>query len=96
MDIEKIKELDTFEKRYNYDFTKYIEEKEVKGKSKVTGSTYSYKLKYLSWSYVQKIAMILDPNFKWEPVKNEETKTNIQQAFAILEGAWSGTGDRGK
>ena len=71
MNIEEIKKLETFEDRYNYDVSKYIEIKKVEGTSKKTGKKYSYELKYLSWAYAHKLGMLIDPNFKWIPIKNE-------------------------
>ena len=61
--------LDTFEKRYNYNVTSMIEEKEIKGTRK-DGTDYSFTLNYISWSHAQKIAKTLDPNFKWILIKN--------------------------
>lgn len=71
MNVEEIKKLKTFEDRYNYDVSKYIEVKKVEGTSKKTGKKYSYELKYLSWAYAHKLGMIIDPSFKWIPIKNE-------------------------
>ena len=65
IDIEKLK---TFEDRYNYDVSDYIEVKKVEGKRK-DGSKYSFSLNYLSWAYAQRIAKTFDPSFKWLPVK---------------------------
>ncbi len=71
MNIAEIKKLETFEDRYNYDVSKYIEIKKVEGTSKKTGKKYSYELKYLSWAYAHKLGMLIDPNFKWILLKNE-------------------------
>ena len=67
--------LKSFEDRYNYDVSDYIEKKTVKGKRK-NGTEYSFTLSYLSWAYAQKIAKIFDPNFRWLPVKNESGSLN--------------------
>ena len=67
--------LKSFEDRYNYDVSDYIENKTVKGKRK-NGTEYSFTLSYLSWAYAQKIAKIFDPNFRWLPVKNESGSLN--------------------
>ena len=56
-EILNIENLKTFEDRYNYDVSKYIEEKKIIGKRK-DGTEYSFTLSYLSWAYAQKIAKI--------------------------------------
>ena len=58
-DVLNIENLKTFEDRYNYDVSDYIEEKTVKGERN-DGSKFSFTLKYLSWAYAQKIAKIFD------------------------------------
>ena len=84
MNIEEIKNLKTFEERYNYDVSKYIEIKKVEGVSKKTGRQFSYELKYLSWAYAQKIARIVDPKFKWIPVPDENGNLN-RNGFVLIE-----------
>ena len=64
--------LDTFEKRYNFNVSDFIEQKKVEGKSKKTGKEYSYTLDYISWAYAQKMAMTHDPDFDWIPVENNK------------------------
>jgi len=84
MNIEEIKNLKTFEERYNYDVSKYIEIKKVEGVSKKTGRQFSYELKYLSWAYAQKIARIVDPKFKWIAVPDENGNLN-RNGFVLIE-----------
>lgn len=84
MNIEEIKNLKTFEERYNYDVSKYIEIKKVEGVSKKTGRQFSYELKYLSWAYAQKIARIVDPKFKWIAVPDENENLN-RNGFVLIE-----------
>ena len=82
-DVLNIENLKTFEDRYNYDVSAYIEEKKIIGKRK-DGSEYSFTLSYLSWAYAQKIAKIFDPNFKWFPVK-AENGTLIHDGMVLIE-----------
>ena len=69
-------ELDTFEKRYNFNITDFIEQKKVEGESKKTGKKYSYVLDYISWAYAQKLAMSHDPDFDWFPIETEKGSLN--------------------
>ena len=80
IDIEKLK---TFEDRYNYDVSDYIEVKKVEGKRK-DGSKYSFSLNYLSWAYAQRIAKTFDPSFKWLPVKNNDDSL-IHNGMVLIE-----------
>ncbi len=82
-EILNIENLKTFEDRYNYDVSKYIEEKKIIGKRK-DGTEYSFTLSYLSWAYEQKIAKIFDPNFKWFPVKTE-TGSLVHDGMVLIE-----------
>ena len=82
-EILNIENLKTFEDRYNYDVSKYIEEKKIIGKRK-DGTEYSFTLSYLSWAYAQKIAKIFDPNFKWFPVKTE-TGSLVHDGMVLIE-----------
>ena len=82
-EILNIENLKTFEDRYNYDVSKYIEEKKIIGKRK-DGTEYSFTLSYLSWAYAQKIAKTFDPNFKWFPVKTE-TGSLVHDGMVLIE-----------
>ena len=82
-DILNIENLKSFEDRYNYDVSAYIEEKKITGKRK-DGFEYSFTLSYLSWAYAQKIAKIFDPNFKWFPVKTE-TGSLVHDGMVLIE-----------
>lgn len=82
-DILNIENLKTFEDRYNYDVSKYIEKKEISGERQ-DGTKYSYTLSYISWAYAQKIAKILDNNFKWFPIKNENG-TLVHDGMVLIE-----------
>ena len=82
-DILNIENLKSFEDRYNYDVSAYIEEKKITGKRK-DGSEYSFTLSYLSWAYAQKIAKIFDPNFKWFPVKAENGSL-VHDGMVLIE-----------
>ncbi len=79
-----IKDLKTFEDRYNYDVSNFVEVKKVEGTSKKTGKQYSYSLNYLSWSYAQKLGRIIDPEFKWKTLKNENGSLN-HDGFVVVE-----------
>ena len=76
-------ELDTFEKRYNFDVSKLIEKKEIKGKRQ-DGTDYSFTLNYISWAYAQKLAKTFDPNFKWSPVKSENGSL-VHSGMVLIE-----------
>ena len=76
-------ELDTFEKRYNFDVSKLIEKKEIKGKRQ-DGTEYSFTLNYISWAYAQKLAKTFDPDFKWFPVKNENGSL-VHSGMVLIE-----------
>ena len=76
-------ELDTFEKRYNFNVSDFIEQKKVEGKSKKTGKEYSYTLDYISWAYAQKMAMTHDPDFDWIPVENHNGSLNHDGMIVI-------------
>ena len=82
-DVLNIENLKTFEDRYNYDVSDYIEEKTVKGERN-DGSKFSFTLKYLSWAYAQKIAKIFDPKFKWFPVKTENGSL-VHDGMVLIE-----------
>ena len=75
--------LDTFEKRYNFDVSKLIEKKEIKGKRQ-DGTDYSFTLNYISWAYAQKLAKTFDPNFKWSPVKSENGSL-VHSGMVLIE-----------
>ena len=66
LDISK---LQTFEDRYKYDVSNYVEVKKIKGTRK-DGSKYEIPLKYISWAIAQKMAKIFDKSFKWTALKN--------------------------
>lgn len=68
--------LETFEQRYNFDISKFVEKKVVEGKSKATEKEFRYELSYLSWAYAQKMGMELDPNFDWYPEEREDGSLN--------------------
>ena len=68
--------LETFEERYNFDISKFVEKKVVEGKSKTTGKEFRYELSYLSWAYAQKMGMELDPDFEWYPEEREDGSLN--------------------
>lgn len=84
MSAVNIKELKTFEDRYNYDVSNFVEVKKVEGTSKKTGKQYSYSLNYLSWAYAQKLGRIIDPEFKWKTLKNENGSLN-HDGFVVVE-----------
>ena len=72
MSAVNIKDLKTFEDRYNYDVKKLgIVEK--KG-----------KFDYLSWAYAQKLAKIFDDKSTWRIIKNNDD-TFIHNGFLLLE-----------
>ena len=72
MSAVNIKDLKTFEDRYNYDVKKLgIVEK--KG-----------KFDYLSWAYAQKLAKIFDDKSTWRIIKNNDG-TFIHNGFLLLE-----------
>ena len=82
-EILNIENLKTFEDRYNYDVSKYIEEKIIKG-TRQDGSKFSFPLYYLSWAYAQKIAKTFDTNFKWFPVKTESGSL-VHDGMVLIE-----------
>ena len=81
-------ELDTFEKRYNFDVSKLIEKKEIKGKRQ-DGTDYSFTLNYISWAYAQKLAKTFDPDFKWFPVKSENGSL-VHSGMVLIEMSFLG------
>ena len=68
----KIKDLKTFEDRYNYDVKK-LGMVEKKG-----------KFDYLSWAYAQKLAKIFDEKCTWRIIKNDNGSF-IHNGFLLLE-----------
>ena len=72
MSIANIKDLKTFEDRYNYDVKK-LGMVEKKG-----------KFDYLSWAYAQKLAKIFDEKSTWRIIKNDDG-TFIHNGFLLLE-----------
>lgn len=82
-DILNIENLKSFEDRYNYDVSAYIEEKIIKG-TRQDGSKFSFPLSYLSWAYAQKIAKTFDPKFKWFPVKTENGSL-VHDGMVLIE-----------
>ena len=91
-DILNIENLKSFEDRYNYDVSAYIEEKKITGKRK-DGFEYSFTLSYLSWAYAQKIAKIFDPNFKWFPVKAENGSL-VHDGMVLIEMTFLGVAEQ--
>ena len=67
-----IKDLKTFEDRYNYDVKK-LGMVEKKG-----------KFDYLSWAYAQKLAKIFDEKCRWRIIKNDNGSF-IHNGFLLLE-----------
>ena len=67
-----IKDLKTFEDRYNYDVKK-LGMVEKKG-----------KFDYLSWAYAQKLAKIFDEKCTWRIIKNDDGSF-IHNGFLLLE-----------
>ena len=67
-----IKDLKTFEDRYNYDVKK-LGMVEKKG-----------KFDYLSWAYAQKLAKIFDEKFTWRIIKNDNGSF-VHNGFLLLE-----------
>ena len=67
-----IKDLKTFEDRYNYDVKK-LGMVEKKG-----------KFDYLSWAYAQKLAKIFDEKCTWRLIKNDNGSF-IHNGFLLLE-----------
>ena len=67
-----IKDLKTFEDRYNYDVKK-LGMVEKKG-----------KFDYLSWAYAQKLAKIFDEKCTWKIIKNDNGSF-IHNGFLLLE-----------
>ena len=67
-----IKDLKTFEDRYNYDVKK-LGMIEKKG-----------KFDYLSWAYAQKLAKIFDEKCTWRIIKNDNGSF-IHNGFLLLE-----------
>ena len=72
MNIVNIKDLKTFEDRYNYDVKK-LGMVEKKG-----------KFDYLSWAYAQKLAKIFDEKCTWRIIKNDNGSF-IHNGFLLLE-----------
>ena len=72
MNILNIKDLKTFEDRYNYDVKK-LGMVEKKG-----------KFDYLSWAYAQKPAKIFDEKCTWRIIKNDDGSF-IHNGFLLLE-----------
>lgn len=72
MSIANIKDLKTFEDRYNYDVKK-LGMVEKKG-----------KFDYLSWAYAQKLAKIFDEKSTWRIIKNDNGSF-IHNGFLLLE-----------
>ena len=72
MNIPNIKDLKTFEDRYNYDVKK-LGMVEKKG-----------KFDYLSWAYAQKLAKIFDEKCTWRIIKNDDGSF-IHNGFLLLE-----------
>lgn len=72
MSIANIKDLKTFEDRYNYDVKK-LGMVEKKG-----------KFDYLSWAYAQKLAKIFDEKCTWRIIKNDNGSF-IHNGFLLLE-----------
>ena len=72
MNILNIKDLKTFEDRYNYDVKK-LGMVEKKG-----------KFDYLSWAYAQKLAKIFDEKCTWRIIKNDDGSF-IHNGFLLLE-----------
>ena len=67
-----IKDLKTFEDRYNYDVKK-LGMVEKKG-----------KFDYLSWAYAQKLAKIFDEKCTWRLIKNDNGSF-VHNGFLLLE-----------
>ncbi len=67
-----IKDLKTFEDRYNYDVKK-LGMVEKKG-----------KFDYLSWAYAQKLAKIFDEKCTWRIIKNDNGSF-VHNGFLLLE-----------
>lgn len=67
-----VKDLKTFEDRYNYDVKK-LGMVEKKG-----------KFDYLSWAYAQKLAKIFDEKCTWRIIKNDNGSF-IHNGFLLLE-----------
>lgn len=67
-----IKDLKTFEDRYNYDV-------KALGLSKKKGD-----FDYLSWAYAQKLAKIFDEKSSWRIIKNDDGSF-IHNGFLLLE-----------
>lgn len=67
-----IKDLKTFEDRYNYDV-------KALGLSKKKGN-----FDYLSWAYAQKLAKIFDEKSTWKMIKNTDGSF-IHNGFLLLE-----------
>ena len=72
MSIANIKDLKTFEDRYNYDVKK-LGMVEKKG-----------KFDYLSWAYAQKLAKIFDEKCTWRIIKNDNGSF-VHNGFLLLE-----------
>lgn len=72
MSTVNIKDLKTFEDRYNYDVKK-LGMVEKKG-----------KFDYLSWAYAQKLAKIFDEKCTWRIIKNDNGSF-IHNGFLLLE-----------
>ena len=72
MSAVNIKDLKTFEDRYNYDVKK-LGMVEKKG-----------KFDYLSWAYAQKLAKIFDEKCTWRIIKNDNGSF-IHNGFLLLE-----------
>ena len=82
MELE-IDKLQTFEDRYNYNVSKYVEVKIIKGTRK-DGTKYEVPLKYISWAIAQKIAKLFDANFKWIPLKSENNSL-IHDGMVLIQ-----------
>lgn len=72
MSAVNIKDLKTFEDRYNYDVKK-LGMVEKKG-----------KFDYLSWAYAQKLAKIFDEKCTWRIIKNDNGSF-VHNGFLLLE-----------
>ncbi len=84
MDIQSIKDLKTFEDRYNFDISAYVETKVIEG-TRNDGGDYRYESNYISWAYAEKMAEIVDPDFDWYPIMNEVTNSLVHDGMVLIE-----------
>ncbi len=84
MNIQRIKDLKTFEDRYNFDISAYVETKVIEG-TRNDGGDYRYESNYISWAYAEKMAEIVDPDFDWYPIMNEVTNSLVHDGMVLIE-----------